>query len=82
MTLSIVILALVTLQRLGELVLAQRNTRRLLAQGAIEVGANHYPLIVGLHGAWLAGLWVLAWDRPVSLHGWLSSPSCNCSGSG
>ena len=71
MTLSIVILALVTLQRLGELVLAQRNTRRLLAQGAIEVGANHYPLIVGLHGAWLAGLWVLAWDRPVSLP-WLA----------
>lgn len=67
MTLSIVILALVTLQRLGELVLAQRNTRRLMALGAVEVGARHYPLIVGLHGAWLAGLWALAWDRPVSL---------------
>lgn len=53
------ILALVTMQRLGELVLARRNTRRLLAQGAHEVGAAHYPLIVVLHTAWLLGLWYL-----------------------
>lgn len=71
MTLSIIILALVTLQRLGELVLAQRNTGRLLARGAVEVGARHYPLIVGLHGAWLAGLWAFGWDQPVSL-AWLA----------
>ncbi|WP_293906559.1 isoprenylcysteine carboxylmethyltransferase family protein [Phenylobacterium sp.] len=67
MTLSILVLAAVTLQRLGELVLAQRNTRRLIAQGAHETGAGHYPLIVGLHAAWLASLWWLGWDRPVSL---------------
>lgn len=67
MILSIVILALVTLQRLGELVLARRNTAALLARGGVEVGAEHYPLIVGLHAAWLAGLWWLAWDRAVSL---------------
>jgi methyltransferase len=54
------ILGLVTAQRLGELVLARRNTRRLLAQGAHEVGAAHYPLIVALHAAWLLGLWYLA----------------------
>lgn len=71
MTLTILVLALVTIQRLGELVLAQRNTRRLLARGAVEVGARHYPLLVGLHAAWLAGLWALAWDRPVSLT-WLA----------
>ena len=71
MSLSIIVLALVTLQRLGELVLARRNTNRLLARGAVEVGARHYPLIVGLHGAWLAGLWVLGWDQPVSMP-WLA----------
>jgi methyltransferase len=71
MTLSIVILVLVTLQRLGELVLARRNTAGLVARGGIESGADHYPLIVGLHAAWLAGLWWLAWDRPASL-GWLA----------
>jgi methyltransferase len=67
MILSVLILALVTLQRLGELVLAQRNTRRLLARGAVESGEAHYPLLVGLHAAWLAGLWLLAWDRPANL---------------
>lgn len=66
MIVSVLILALVTAQRLGELVLARRNTRRLLARGAFEVGAQHYPVIVGLHAAWLAGLWALAWNRPVS----------------
>ncbi|HSV03373.1 MAG TPA: isoprenylcysteine carboxylmethyltransferase family protein [Phenylobacterium sp.] len=71
MTLSILVLCLVSLQRLGELALARRNTARLLARGAVEVGARHYPLIVGLHAAWLAGLWLLAWDRPADL-GWLA----------
>lgn len=51
------ILGLVTLQRLGELVLARRNTARLLAQGAREVAPEHYKLIVLLHAAWLVGLW-------------------------
>ena len=65
MTLATLVLALVTAQRLGELVLARRNTRRLLAQGAYEVGAGHYPIVVALHAAWLGSLWLLAWDAPV-----------------
>ena len=48
MTGAIVLLALVTAQRLGELVLARRNTARLLAQGGVEHGAAHYPAIVAL----------------------------------
>jgi methyltransferase len=67
MILSIAILGLVTLQRLGELVLARHNTRRLLARGAVEAGAEHYPILVGLHAAWLVGLWWFAWDRPADL---------------
>ena len=63
---SIVILALVTVQRLGELMLARRNTALLKAQGGVETGAAHYPLIVALHAAWLIGLFMLAWDRPVN----------------
>lgn len=66
MTGAIVVLTFVTLQRLGELLLANRNTRRLLAQGAHEVGRSHYPVMVLLHASWLVGLWVLAWDRPIS----------------
>jgi methyltransferase len=60
MTLTVLVLAFVTLQRLGELLLARRNTARLLENGAIEVAPEHYPLIVGLHALWLGGLWVLA----------------------
>lgn len=71
MTPSIALLAFVTLQRLAELVLARRNTRRLLAKGAYEASPGHYPLIVLLHAAWLLGLWLLAWDRPVRL-AWLA----------
>jgi methyltransferase len=69
--LNIVILALVALQRLGELWLAKRNTRRLLAEGAREYGSAHYPLIVLIHTLWLASLWWLALNRPVSVF-WLA----------
>ena len=59
------ILALVTMQRLGELVLANYNTSRLLARGAIEVGASHYPLLVSMHAAWLTALWMYGYGQPV-----------------
>jgi methyltransferase len=66
-SLAVVILALVTLQRLGELVLARHNTRSLLARGGVEIGARHYPLIVAVHAAWLVALWVFGRDRQVDL---------------
>ena len=54
------IIVLVILQRLGELVLANRNTRKLKARGGVEIGAEHYRFIVLLHMAWLmAVLWLL-----------------------
>ena len=56
-----------TLQRLGELWLSNRNTGRLLARGAQEVGTKHYPLIVAVHAFWLATLWWVAPGRPVNL---------------
>ncbi|QJP15889.1 hypothetical protein G3545_20895 [Starkeya sp. ORNL1] len=64
---AILILGFVTLQRLGELVLSNRNTARLKASGAREVGREHYAYMVALHALWLAGLWWLAPGRPVSL---------------
>ncbi|WP_068072807.1 isoprenylcysteine carboxyl methyltransferase family protein [Novosphingobium lentum] len=67
MTLAIAVLLFVTAQRLGELIIARRNTRLLMAQGAIEHGRAHYPVMVLLHASWLATLWLLAWDRPVNL---------------
>ena len=66
MTAPILILALVTLQRLAELVIARRNTAALLAQGAYEAAPGHYPLIVVAHTLWLAALWWLAPGKSVS----------------
>lgn len=67
MTPAILLLALVTGERLAELWWARRNTAGLMARGAVEHAPGHYPLIVALHAAWLAGLWLLGWDRPVSV---------------
>ena len=59
------VLAVVTLQRIGELLLAERNTRRLLAKGAYEVGRNHYPFVVAVHSGWLLALWLLGPGPPI-----------------
>lgn len=62
---NILILALVTLQRIGELWLSRRNTRRLVARGAQEHAPGHYPLIVAVHALWLATLWWLGPSSPI-----------------
>ena len=67
MSVATIILLLVTAQRLGELVLARRNTSRLLAKGAIEIGPGHYPLVVALHAAWLISLWIWGRDQDVNV---------------
>ena len=71
MTAAAVLLVLVTLGRLAELWLAQRNTAALLARGAVEVARGHYPMIVALHTAWLAMLWFYGVSQPVN-QVWLS----------
>ena len=65
--LVVAILTFVSAQRLGELALARRNTRRLLAKGAVEAGRQHYFPMVALHALWLLGLWTLAPARSVSV---------------
>jgi len=67
--LSSAILVLVAVQRLGELVIARRNTQVLMARGALEIGASHYPYIVAVHAAWLAALagWVTVQTPAVNL---------------
>jgi methyltransferase len=69
--LAVAILAYVTLERLAELLLARTNTRKLLAKGATEHSAGHYPLIVAVHALWIVTLWVLAIGRPPDLF-WLA----------
>ncbi len=56
MLVAYIIIALVALQRLAEVAYAERNTRALLARGAVEIGRKHYPLIVLLHASWLVAI--------------------------
>jgi methyltransferase len=56
------ILALVTLQRLVELHIAQRNTNRLIANGGVELSSGHYPFMSC--STRLAGNWYIAWGAP------------------
>lgn len=59
MWLHILILTLVTLQRVIELVIAHRNTKKIEARGGFEVGSNRHGFVVTLQVLWLAGLWYL-----------------------
>lgn len=60
-----VLLAYLTVQRLAELWWAKQNEARLLAIGGVEHGRSHLWLMVLVHTVWLAGLWLLAYDRPL-----------------
>ncbi|MBV9557307.1 MAG: hypothetical protein JO254_09515 [Pseudolabrys sp.] len=60
------LVAFLIVQRLAELVLAQRNTSRLIAQGGVEFGRPHYLLMVALHASWLAALIAAGHARPIN----------------
>ncbi len=61
------LLAAVALERVAELAVSQRNARRLLAGGGVEVGRAHYPTMVAFHAALLGAclaepaLWPTPW---------------------
>lgn len=47
------VLVYIVVQRLGELVHANRNTKRLLSEGGQEHGADHYHYFIFLHSSWI-----------------------------
>jgi methyltransferase len=55
MTWYLTLLVAVGVERLAELVLAQRNLAWSRARGGVEIGAGHYPVMVALHLALLVG---------------------------
>ena len=55
MTWYLILLFAVGVERLAELVLAQRNMAWSRARGGVEIGAGHYPVMVALHLALLVG---------------------------
>lgn len=70
-TATLLFLGFIIAQRLSELVIAKRNTARLIAKGAYEVGASHYPVMVGMHSAWIGCLLIFGYAQPVAF-GWLA----------
>ncbi len=58
-------LSFLIVQRLSELVIAKRNTARLLARGAYEVGADHYVYMVSMHSAWIAALVIFGYNNSI-----------------
>ena len=50
---------LVLAQRGLEELYSSRNTRRLMASGATEMGRTYYPVVAATHLAWIAGLFFL-----------------------
>lgn len=68
---TLLFLGFIIVQRLSELVIAKRNTAQLLAKGAYEVGAGHYPVMVGMHSLWIACLLLFGYDESVS-YSWLA----------
>ncbi len=67
------LVALVGCERLVELALSRRNAARAFAEGAVEAGRGHYPVMAVFHGALLAACvgeaWGLARPFPGAL-GW------------
>jgi len=67
MTWYLILLFAVGVERLAELVLAQRNLAWSRARGGVEIGAGHYPVMVILHLALLVGcvVEVTVMQRPI-----------------
>jgi len=65
--LYIALIGVVIAQRLVELSISKRNTRRLISEGALEVGSGHYPAMVVMHTLFLVSAPLEVWllDRPL-----------------
>jgi methyltransferase len=52
------LLLFVILQRFGECWMAEKNARWMKAKGAVEIGREHYPLLVSVHVLLFVGIFV------------------------
>jgi methyltransferase len=58
------LLVVICFERLAELVVSQRHASQSLGSGGVESGQGHFPVMVALHAALLAGCWI----EPIALH--------------
>jgi methyltransferase len=55
------LVGVVAVQRLAELAVSRRNVRHLIAEGGVEVGRSHYPVMVLLHTTFLLSCVLEVW---------------------
>jgi len=67
-----VLILLVGLERVAELVVTKRNEAWSMARGGCEFGAKHYPPMVVLHTALLAGALMEVWVRRPQIDAWFA----------
>jgi methyltransferase len=73
MTWYVMLVGLVVVERMAEVVVANRNRTWSRTRGGIELGTGHYPVMVTLHTALLAAclLEPILLSRPfISALGW------------
>jgi methyltransferase len=58
------LIVVVGIERLVELVVSRRNAAWAFAHGGAEFGRGHYPVMVVLHAALLAGCLIEVWAAP------------------
>ena len=58
MDVYLAVLALISFERLAELIVSQRHAAASLRRGGVESGQRHFPVMVALHTALLAGCWL------------------------
>ncbi|MEL6747508.1 MAG: isoprenylcysteine carboxylmethyltransferase family protein [Pseudomonadota bacterium] len=54
-----ILAVLLIVQRVGEEIYSQANTRALIAKGAHEEGADYYPVVAAAHLGWIAAIALL-----------------------
>ena len=59
-----VLLAVIAVERVAELMVSQRHATASLSRGGVESGQGHFPVMVTLHTALLAGCLI----EPLTLH--------------
>ncbi|MGH3273192.1 MAG: isoprenylcysteine carboxyl methyltransferase family protein [Streptosporangiaceae bacterium] len=64
MVIYFTVLATICLERVAELAVSQRHAAASLARGGAESGRRHFPAMVALHAALIAGCWI----EPIVTH--------------
>ncbi|MEO8748776.1 MAG: isoprenylcysteine carboxyl methyltransferase family protein [Allobranchiibius sp.] len=67
-----ILILLVGFERVAELIVTKRNEAWSMARGGQEYGARHYPPMVVLHTALLAGALIEVWVRRPQTPLWLA----------